>query len=229
MIPFAVRRAKKVIAVSQSTKSDLMRLLRVPGRKVEVVYEAAAKRTPPKKYSVERPYILFVGMLEPRKNIPRLLEAFARLPDAYDLIIVGKKGWKFDQVFATHNRLSLRGRVHFEGYASDTRLAQLYANASVFVYPSLYEGFGLPVLEAMQAGCPVITSNISSLPEVAGDAAILVDPYSVKSITDALYTVLSNKSLQRDLIIKGKKQAKKFSWKKAAKETLEVFEQCVKK
>jgi glycosyltransferase involved in cell wall biosynthesis len=179
------------------------------------------------KYHLPDRFILFVGTLEPRKNIIRLLEAYARIKDKlpHKLVIAGTKGWLYQPIFEAVKRLSLRNNVIFLGYVDDGNLPALYNLADLFVYPSIYEGFGLPVLEAMACGIPVITSNVSSLPEVAGDAAVLVDPYNVKELAGAMKHVLTNASLRKQVINKGFQQAKNFSWKKCARETLKVYEE----
>ena len=185
------------------------------------------------KYSISRDYILYVGTLQPRKNIIRLIEAFQKIKlsnsqinnNNVQLVIVGKKGWLYDDIFAKVKELRLEKDVVFTGFVPDEELPALYEYATCFCLPSLYEGFGFPVLEAMQYGCPVVCSNISSLPEVAGDAGVLVNPESVEDIARGLTDVLSLTSGQRkQMIEKGKKQAAKFTWEKAAKQTIEILE-----
>lgn len=179
-----------------------------------------------KKYKIEGDYILFVGTLQPRKNIVRLIEAFSTLgPKLYTLVVVGKPGWLYEEIYEAPKKFKVEDRVKFLDYVPDEDLPALYQNALCFVLPSLYEGFGLPVLEAMHYGCPVVTSNVSSLPEAAGDAAIMVDPESTESIKEGIEKVLGDKSLREKLVKKGYEQVKKFSWEKCARETLKVLEE----
>jgi glycosyltransferase involved in cell wall biosynthesis len=177
-----------------------------------------------------KPYLLSVSTIQPRKNYTRLIEAFAKLISDFGfrisdlhLVICGSRGWMFDDVFQTAERLGLRDRVLFPDFVSDDDLPALYAGATLFVYPSLYEGFGLPVAEAMACGAPVVSSNASSLPEVAGDAALYFDPRDVDAMTDALRRALADDALRADLRARGFAQAKKFSWEKAAAE----LQQCL--
>jgi len=232
------KRANKIITISHNSKRDIIRLLCVPEDKVVVIPLAAGesyKRVTEFK-SIERfkdrynldKYILYVGTLEPRKNIINLLKAYSRLikkvPELNDhLVIVGKKGWLYTGIFEEVKNLRIEDKVIFTGYVPNEDLVLFYNCADLFVYPSFYEGFGIPVLEAMSCGTPVITSNISSLPEVAGDAAILVDPKSVEEIANAMYKVLVDVNLREEMIEKGLKQAAQFSWKKTAQETLAVY------
>jgi glycosyltransferase involved in cell wall biosynthesis len=181
-------------------------------------------------------YLLYVGTLQPRKNLSRLIEAFARLAgapafadvqqsDSLRLVLAGRRGWLYDDLVAQVERLGLAGRVFFPGYVADADLPALYSGALAFVFPSLYEGFGLPVLEAGACGVPVITSNTSSLPEVAGDAALLVDPHDVDAIAEAMYRLVTDEALRQELIRRGIENVKRFSWEKCARETLAVLEE----
>lgn len=208
----AKTRAAVVIAVSQATKRDLLDQ-GLATDKIHVIYEAAGRMFKPVK-TKRRPFILSVGTMEPRKNIKRLIEAWKSLniPE-WKLLITGKFGWG--------ERTKPVPGVRLLGFVSDEELVKLYSQAQVFVYPSLYEGFGLPVLEAMACGCPVVTSGVSSLPEVGGEAAIYVEPMSVKSITQGIITALDQASKLRQL---GLEQAKKFSWEKTARETLKIYQ-----
>jgi glycosyltransferase involved in cell wall biosynthesis len=230
-LALAARRSDAMLAVSESTRRDLV--ARYPGAagKTSVVYEAAdpAFGEPRadcadllRRLGVETPYVLATGTLEPRKNLPRLIEAFAGLPDnvvgARRLLLAGAKGWAARDTETWVSRHA--GRVQALGYVSDPDLACLYQQADVFCYPSLYEGFGLPVLEAMAAGVAVITSNVSSLPEVGGDAAAYVDPMDVASIRDQLELLLSDSSARAELARRGPRQAARFSWRRTAEETL---------
>lgn len=177
------------------------------------------------RFKIKGDYILSVGTLQPRKNYVRLIEAFSALISQYpniDLVIVGKKGWMWEEILAAPKKFNVANRVKFLDFVPDEDLAMLYKNAKCFALVSLYEGFGIPVLEAMAFGCPVITSNISSLPEVVGNAGILVNPNDVNDIVRGIKEALENR---KGLIVKGFKQAKKFSWEKCARETLAVLEE----
>jgi glycosyltransferase involved in cell wall biosynthesis len=181
---------------------------------------------------------LYVGTLQPRKNLARVIDAFARLagnpalaPTLSDvqLVLAGKRGWLYDDLFAQVTRLGLASRVVFPGYIEDTDLPALLGGALALVFPSLYEGFGIPVLEAGACGVPVITSNTSSLPEVAGDAALLVDPHDVDAIADAMLRIATDAELRAELDRRGQENVKRFSWEKCARETLAVLEEAAKR
>jgi len=182
-----------------------------------------------KKYGIEGDYVLYVGTLQPRKNLVRLIEAFNITIKHYNnktikLVIAGKKGWMYEEIFEKVKTLGLEKEVIFTGYVADEELPVLYKGAKCFVLVSLYEGFGFPVLEALSFGVPVVVSNVSSLPEIAGNVGVLVDPYDVKDIAQGITKVLRYSNIERQSMIeKGLKQAKKFSWEKCAKETLEVL------
>jgi len=200
------------------------------------------------RYGIAGDYVLFVGTLQPRKNLIRLIEAFSpstRLRRAQSsrsgrrlsnpqspisnlqLVIAGKKGWLYEEIFQQVEELELEGKVVFTGYVVAGDLPALLSGAGLFVFPSLYEGFGLPVLEAMACGTPVICSNASSLPEVAGDAALLVDPLDVEGLAAAMERVLGDEALRAELIERGFERARKFSWERCARETLDVLERAV--
>jgi glycosyltransferase involved in cell wall biosynthesis len=172
-------------------------------------------------------YILYIGVLEPRKNIPRLIGAFARIaasvPDVV-LAVGGKKGWMYDQIFDQVQRSGLAERVRFLGYVPHADLPALYTGARVFAYPSSHEGFGLPVLEAMRCGAAVVTSNVSALPEVAGDAALQVDPDDEAALAQALLRLAGEESLRAELGRRARARAAEFSWARCARETLQVYE-----
>lgn len=228
----AVKDADALIAISGHTAGDLVRLCGVNPKRVHVVPLAADARFVPvrdtaatlARYHIDTPFVLYVGTLEPRKNLGLLLHAFAALGDPQvKLVLAGTKGWLCEDVFATVERLGLAGRVLFTGFVADEDLPALLSGARAFVYPSLYEGFGLPVLEAMQCGTPVITTNVSSLPEVAGDAALLVAPDDVAGLQQALRRVLSEPGLRDELRGKGLSQAARFSWQKTAEQTAQVY------
>ncbi len=235
-LPPAVRRATALTAISQATADDLGRRFPPARAKTTVTPLAADARfgatdgpsvtEVAARHAIERPYVLAVGTLEPRKNLPRLIEAFALLPDelrdAHELVLVGAAGWETE---ATMRSIAAHGGlVRALGHVPDADLPALYRGAALFAYPSLYEGFGLPVLEAMTAGATVLTSDISSLPEVAGDAALYCDPRSSESIRDALARGLGDPAGAAELARRGTARAATFSWDRYAAETLAVLE-----
>lgn len=237
-VDVAARQADHIIAVSQSTKRDTVQLLGVPENKITVIYEAAHPLFAPlpnsdaqahvqARYHLPKDFILFVSTIEPRKNLPTLLRAFRRLRDNYKLdaglAIVGNRGWLFQEVDQVIAELKLGDEIRFLGGVPNEELVHLYNAAKLFVFPSFYEGFGLPPLEAMACGTPVIASNVSSLPEVIGDAGILIDPNDAEALTVAMWRVLSDENLQREMRDKGLKRAATFSWKRTAQETLAVY------
>lgn len=232
------RQATHIIAVSETSKRDIVRMLAVPEEKVTVIYEAAASWFQPRpaaeiapvlrRYSLEAgQYILYVGTIEPRKNLIRLVRAFAEARAAgrrEPLVLVGALGWGFEPVFAEIERLNLRDAVVHLGFVSTDELVALYNGAAVFVFPSLYEGFGLPPLEAMACGTPVITSATSACGELAGEAALLIDPGDEAAIAGALRQVLEDQDLAAELRQRGLAHAARFSWQQAAEKTLAVYE-----
>jgi glycosyltransferase involved in cell wall biosynthesis len=177
------------------------------------------------KFRLPRPYILFVGTLEPRKNIVSLLEAYRRISESRDelLVIVGKKGWFYESIFTKVKELELNERVRFTGFVSEEEKFALIRHCRIFIYPSLYEGFGLPVLEALSMGIPTITSNISSMPEVAGDAALLTDPGNIAAIAGAMLRLLNDPEKRLELSVKAVRQASRFSWENTAQQTLALY------
>ena len=226
-----LRRADGIIAVSASTRDDAVRALGIPPERIAVIHSgiAAAFFSPApaaveevrRRYRLERPFVLFIGTVEPRKNLDGLLDAWAAVPAAirreFDLVLAGPIGWA---------RPSTAARVRamrYLGYVPEPDLAPLTAAATVFAYPSLYEGFGFPVAQAMAAGVPVIASNVSSLPEISSGAALLVDPRSLQEIRDALVRLLSSPGLRADLAARGREQAQRFRWERCAAESWEFF------
>ena len=238
MALFTPRNMKKLdllIAISEQTKKDAQRILKLR-TPIEAIPLAADERlfypaprssvaAVKRKYGIDRPYLLSVSTLEPRKNLRSLIAAYRALPERhrYRLVLVGMIGWIEREFFEYLEGSDVREGVILTGYLPAEELAPLYRGASAFVFPSLYEGFGLPILEAMQCGCPVITSNRSSMPEVAGDAAILIDPEDVPSITRAMHAVLTDPRLRRTLSVKGKVQARRFSWRRSAQHLLSAI------
>ena len=239
LLPPAARRAAGVITVSQCSRRDLVRFLKLDPVRVHVTAEGveACFRPLPddqqrasvlQRYGIMRPYLLYVGGLNGRKNIPRLLEAYAHLRaqhPAVTLVIAGRRQWQAGAIDEAFRRLALEGRVHFTGYVADADLPALYSAAELFVFPSLYEGFGLPPLEAMACGTPVVTTNVSSLSEVVGDAALTVDPYDSSALAAALERALTDSALRAELRRKGLQRAAQFSWERTARETLAVYRQ----
>jgi glycosyltransferase involved in cell wall biosynthesis len=234
----AVRHTDHIIAVSESTRGDIVRLLGVPEQMITVIHEAPRRffhRLPDmdlkpclqSRFGLTRDFVLFVGTIEPRKNVPTLLSAFQQVLDHYrpevDLVLAGAAGWLTDDVYSLAGRLKLQGRVHFLGRVSDEELVWLYNTTHMLVLPSFYEGFGLPPLEAMACGAPVIVSNTSSLPEVVGDAGLLVDPTDVNELTVAIWRLLTDETLRREMIAKGYRRAACFSWERAGRETLGLY------
>ena len=238
VVPRSVRRATHVLADSQATKDDLIALYGTPADKITVLLSGVSARFRPvedptlrrstrEKYGIPPdPYILSVGTVQPRKNYARLMEALAALgPDAAQvhLVIAGGRGWLDSPIYGAVKSLGLEGRVHFTGFVADADLPALYSDALCLAYPSLYEGFGFPVLEAFACKTPVITSKLSSMPEVAGDAALLVDPYDVAALSAALKRVLSEPALRTELVARGVRQAAHFTWERTARHLLAVY------
>jgi glycosyltransferase involved in cell wall biosynthesis len=237
-IDHAWRNTDHIIAVSEATKQDSINLLGVPEKKITVIHEAAnpiyrpvpkdkARQVAKEKYRLDKNFILFVNTIEPRKNLPGLLQAYRRLRDEYKrdeiLVLSGSKGWLWEEVYEKVEKLNLEKHVAFLGRVPSEDLVYLHNAASLFVYPSFYEGFGLTPLEAMNCGTPVIVSNTSALPEVVGDAALMIDPHDIDGLTVAMWRALTEEELRQDLIQKGFKRAQKFSWQETAKKTLEVY------
>ncbi|MDP2585409.1 MAG: glycosyltransferase family 1 protein [Candidatus Levybacteria bacterium] len=240
---YSAKKARSILTISQASKDDIIKTYGIPEKEVVVTYPGIKKVLSggykvlsmsqlEEKYGVKKDFILFVGTLQPRKNIARLIEAFSKFKTKdprskiqdLSLVIVGKKGWKFEEILAAPKTFGVEKKVKFLDSVTDEDLPAFYKNAVCFVLPSLYEGFGLPVLEAMQYGCPVITSNISSLPEAGGDAALYVDPLDANDIAKKLELVINDNDLRQKFIKKGYEQIKKFSWEKTAKETLSALE-----
>jgi glycosyltransferase involved in cell wall biosynthesis len=227
-----VRRADHVLADSQATKDDLVTLYATPPQKVSVLLSGVHPRFKPThdpairaRYGIgDGPFALAVGTVQPRKNYERLMRALAGLPDV-QLVVAGGRGWLEGPIYAAVESLGLRERVKFIGFAADEDLPALYTEARCLAFPSLYEGFGLPILEAMACGTPVLTSNVSSLVEVAGDAAVLVDPLSEASLRDGLTRILSDEALRERLIADGIRRAASFTWARAAKQLWDVYQQ----
>jgi glycosyltransferase involved in cell wall biosynthesis len=230
----SARRARVVFTISEATRRDIVRLLNVPEQRVEVTYPAADERfrvLPSEEVATFRRardlpevFIFAVGTLEPRKNVVGLLEAYARLPRPRPpLLIGGGSGWRFSPIFDTVQRLDLQDQVTFLGFVAEDELVHWYNAARLFAFPSLYEGFGLPVLEAMACGTPVITSNAASLPEVGGKAAILIEPMDTDQLARELQRVLDDDQLRMEMRAAGRIQATRFTWRAMADRTAAAY------
>lgn len=237
-VPRGLRRARAILADSDATRRDLERLMQVAPGRITVVYpgvNAQFRPLPPEacvpvKQTLGLPerFLFFVSTIEPRKNLPRLLEAYALVrPQLGDLALVlaGRKGWMFEPTFAAIERYGLQPHVRWLDYLDDTMLPEVYNLAETFVYPSIYEGFGFPALEAMACGTPVLTVNNSSLPEVVGDAAVLVQADDVQSIAAGLVRITTDQALRTRLAASGPQQARQFTWERAADQVLTLYEQ----
>jgi glycosyltransferase involved in cell wall biosynthesis len=234
----SLKRADLILTVSQNTKKDLLELFSIPSSKVKVLYPGISPQFKivkdktlhtiiRKKYNLPDKYILFVGTIEPRKNLASLLKAFVYLKRKekipHKLVIVGKKGWLYNNIFKIIFSNNLRKEIILTGFVDERDLPVIYTLAEILVYPSIYEGFGLPPLEAMACGTPVIVSNTSSLPEVCGDAAYYVNPYDIRDIAKGILTVLKDKQLQQTLIQKGLTRVKFFNWEVTASKLIDIF------
>jgi len=237
-LPWSIRWADRVIADSQHTRRDIIRLLGVPAERIVViplgvdaafhnVTDAEALAVVRGRYELPAAFILYVGTLEPRKGLDTLVDAYAALADAlpHDLVIAGKRGWYTEAPFAQVRRLGLERRVRFTDYVADADLPALYSLADVFTFPSRYEGFGLPPLEAMACGTPVISSDAASLPEAVGDAGLLVSPDDPIALAAALRRVLGDATLRARLSAAGLVQAQRFTWEETARQTLTVYQE----
>jgi glycosyltransferase involved in cell wall biosynthesis len=247
IVPRSVSRANHILADSKATKEDLIELYNTPHEKITVLYSGVDPRFTPEKQRGEdehirrryklgpQPIILALGTLQPRKNYSRLISAFAQIADVsqrfdarpitHNLVIVGKQGWLFDSIIADAARLGIKTRIIFPGFADDEDLPALYRAAELFVFPSLYEGFGLPPLEAMACGTPVVTSNVSSLPEVVGDAGLTVDPTDIYALAGAMSRALQDPQLRQQMIQRGLARAAEFTWLRAAEQLGQVYQQ----
>ena len=238
VVPHSVRRADHILADSTATKNDLIELYDTPPEKITVllsgvdarfkrVEDVTLRQVAREKYRLSsRPFILSVGTVQPRKNYGRLIQALARLRahgHDVDLVIVGGRGWLEDPIYETIRTTGMQDHVHFTGFADDTDLPALYSEAACVAVPSLYEGFGIPVLEGMACGTPVITSDVSSLPEVAGDAALTVTPTNLDALTGALERVLTDTSLRAELIQRGLERVQQFTWDKSAEQLQGIY------
>lgn len=237
MIPPALKKADRIIAISNQTKNDIIELTGAPPKKIKVIYIGVSDEFIPftdknlvekikSKYSLPMKYILFVGAIEPRKNLKNLTLAFSKLKRkgcGHKLVIAGRFGWNYKDVLNTIKKEGLESEITFTNYVLQNDLPLIYNGADLFVYPSLYEGFGIPVMEAMACGIPVVTSNISSLPEIAQGAAILVDPLDSESIFLGMDKVLKDKKLAGEMSAKGIERARSFSLRNMAEDTVSLY------
>lgn len=238
VVPLSVQRADHVLADSEATKNDLVALYGTPADKITVLLSGVDERFHPvndpriladirTRYHLgSEPYILSVGTVQPRKNFSRLIEALKHLHDTgtkHQLVIAGGRGWLDDPIYTSVQSAGLDQHVHFIGFASEHDLPALYSGAACFAFPSLYEGFGLPILEAMACGTPVLTSNISSLPEVAGDAALLINPYDVAAIAEGLWRLLNDHDLRQQMITRGLQRVRQYTWEASARHLMQVY------
>jgi glycosyltransferase involved in cell wall biosynthesis len=237
---FAAHRSARVLTVSEASKGDILRYFRVPESKINVIYNAIDERfgqAPDdeevmrvrERYQLNDPFVLYAGNIKPHKNLERLIEAFHMLRrqdlEHVKLLIIGDEISKYASLRRAVHRYKLHKHVRFFGFVADQTLAVLYRLAAVFVFPSLYEGFGLPPLEAMASGTPVVTSNVSSLPEVVGDAALLIDPYDPEAIAHAMRRVLTEPALRDDLRARGLARAREFSWDRSVRRVREIYDE----
>ena len=238
ILPLVARKASRVITISHNTKNELVTLTGISEEKIDVTYLAssipssnlatsAGMASVLERYGVKSKYVLYVGKMLPHKNLRRLIEAFAILRRGYQiphrLVLVGKKDRNTFCLMELAKELAVGDQIVLTGYVPDSDLPAIYKGASLFVFPSISEGFSIPVLEAMTCGIPVVTSNVSSLLEVAGDAAVLVDPFSAQAIADGIWLVLRDEKTRRDMTYKGQEQAKRFTWEKCAQQTLSSY------
>ncbi len=234
------RRADKIVTISEFSKSEIIKYLKIEEKKIEVVplgvdfgrfhtgYTEKQKQKVAEKYKIPSDYFLYLGTIEPRKNLERLIYAYAKVlerePDVPDLILAGRKGWLCEAIYQAVGELKIQRKVHFLGYVSDEDVPVLLSGAKIFLFPSLYEGFGLPPLEAMACGVPVITSKAASLIEVAGDAAVLVDPYDEACIVQELYSLWKEENRRKVLSERGIQRVKSYSWVRTGKMLEDICE-----
>ena len=226
---YALKNARKIIAVSENTKKDLVEMYGAKPEKIKVIYHGVENKFSifSSQFSISKPFILYIGRIETKKNVQGLIEAFNLLKEKYKvphkLILIGPEGYGYENSKFKIQNSKFRKDIIEKGYVSEEEKWQLLQEANMFVLPSFYEGFGMPILEAQANGCPVITSNISSMTEVAGKGAILIEPKNIEQIAQAIYKVISDEQLKNDLINRGYENVKRFSWCKCAQKTLQVL------
>jgi glycosyltransferase involved in cell wall biosynthesis len=236
MVPILTKKARKILTISENSKNDIARLIGYPPENIEVAYpgvpsgfslsaEAGISEIC-EKYKVRRPFILYVGGYHPRKNVPRLLDAFHRIADRvpHQLVCVGPLLWDFKHILDLVGQSQFAGRIKVTGLIPRDHIAAMLREADAFVYPSQYEGFGLPVLEALACGCPTIASKTSSISEITGDAACLIDPENIAELADAMFKLLTEPILREQLRKKGLQQSERFNWETTARQTLTLME-----
>lgn len=237
----SARKAKAIIADSENTRQDIIRVLGVPEDKVfkvllgvdpsfRPIKDSALKKRIGEHYHLPDKFILYLGMVEPRKNLPLLVRAYKELVERgseHHLVVAGRFGWMYEDILRLVEQFGLKNRVHFTGYISQNDLPVIYNLARVFVYPTLYEGFGLPPLEAMACGVPVITTNVASLPEIVDDAGVLIEPDDQEALVNALERVLNDREISAELATKGPVRAAEFTWERTARQTLKVYQQVI--
>ena len=241
---YSVKNAEHIITISEAAKKDIIKFYKIDEDKITVAYPGHSLSFKPvndkakvekikNQYKIQGNYIIYIGTIQPRKNLVRLIEAMKDIQDL-KLVLVGKtkglgrQGWKYQEILATPSKLGIENKVIFTGFVPDEELVYLLSGASAFVFPSLWEGFGIPVVDAMACGKPVIVSNVASLPEIVGDAGVLVDPNSVDSIKDGILKLVNDKALMQRLSHKSMDRAALFSWEKMARQVLDVFRQTQK-
>lgn len=236
-MPFSYRWTDHIIAISQYTKKDIIKTLKISSEKITVIYEAGDENCKrindhnkisliKNKFGIKGDYMIHIGTLSPRKNLEFLIKVYAQVlkkNPKIKLVITGKKGWYYQNLFDITNKLGLEKKIIFTGYIEDSEKSALYSGAKVFLFPSLYEGFGLPPLEAMSCGTPVVSSNVTSIPEVIDEAGILLSPYDKKAWIQAINKLLSDNNFRKKMVEKSLLRSKYFSWQKTAKQTIEVY------
>lgn len=238
IMPRSVAESTKILTISKNSKKEIIDILDIDPQKISIAYPGFDKKEFHKlpessikpyleKFEIRKPYLFYLGTLEPRKNLDRIIKAYAAIgshKDSYDLVLAGAVGWKSESIFELINKYNLRDHIKIIGYISQEDKTALYNGATCFLYPSLYEGFGMPVLEAMACNCPVITSNTSSLPEVVGDAGVTVDPLNIDEISYSIIKLLDDVSLQNSMKEKNIIQIEHFSWNNTAKSVIQLYE-----
>jgi glycosyltransferase involved in cell wall biosynthesis len=240
-LPIVIARVDRVITISETSRADIIRFLHVSPERIRIVHRCPNTAYSPQdsgrtdsmrsRHGLPPRYLLFVGSVEKRKNLSRLLRAcdiLWRGGEKRPLVIAGARRWMYSDIMRTVEELGLHDRTIFTGFIPEEDLPALYRGADLFVFPSLYEGFGLPPLEAMACGTPVVCSNAASLPEVVGDAAVMVDPYDVEGLADAIHRVLGDAGLRAEMREKGLARASQFTWERAARETIQVYREVLK-
>lgn len=241
-IQYSIERADRIVTISECSKQDIIKEFGIDEKKIEIIYpgvdyerfampmSSERIKEVKEKYQLPDEYILYMGTLEPRKNIPSIIEAFYYLKkegeeslQSVKLVLAGKKGWLFEEIFNKVKKLGLEDEVIFTDYVAEEDKAAIYRMAKVFIFPSLYEGFGIPVIEAMAASVPVITSNTSSLPEVAGNAAVLTNPSDMIGMAEGMHSILTQDTYRDEMVQKGHLQAKRFNWEDSAQKLHELY------